>query len=88
MPADIPLLLWGLGNLLWGRLSSLSKNTPPLCSFAFFYAAVWDLPVCLTAASVLCVLSLYTEQCQGTRSHHPHWDAGTATPSTVLTQTN
>lgn len=71
---------YGEGFLLSPKTLPLSAHLP------FFYGAVWDLPVCLTAASVLCVLSLYTEQ--GTRTHHPHWDAGTATPGTVLTQTN
>lgn len=57
MPAGTPILPWGPGDLLWGRLSCPHKNTPPLCSFAFFffYCASQDLPVCLTATSDLCV---------------------------------
>ena len=53
LPADTSLLLWGQGTCCGAGLLPRHKNTPPLCSFAFFYCAVWDLPGCLAAASVL-----------------------------------
>lgn len=63
MPADTPLLLWGPGNLLWGRLSSLYRNTPHLCSSTLFLLCsqgtaslsyCYQCPVCLSSCTDRC----------------------------------